>query len=117
MTIKLSEMIGGGIEEQLQDAWIEVAANIQDPNTKAEAKRKITITIEVKPSKSRTSAECEVKVKPTLVAPNGLTADIVIDRDRKGNIVVEEYRVLPGPLFSEPDEDGVVYQLEQKGVR
>jgi hypothetical protein len=41
-TLSFATLAGGGVEEKLQYALSEVAANIADPNTDAKKSRRIT---------------------------------------------------------------------------
>lgn len=88
--LSFSTLAGGGVEEKLQFALSEVAANIADPNTDAKKARKITMSITLKPNESRMVANVDIDVKTSLVAPTGISTTLLIDRDDKGKAVVAE---------------------------
>lgn len=83
-------LAGGGVEEKLQYALDEVAANIADPNTDAKKTRKVTMTLTLKPNEQRSIANLEVDVKTSLAAPVGISTTLMIDRDEKGKVVASE---------------------------
>lgn len=88
--LSFSTLAGGGVEEKLQFAIDEIAANIADPNTDPKKARKITMTLVMKPNEQRSIASLEVDVKTSLVAPRGISTTIMIDRDEKGKAVASE---------------------------
>ena len=88
--LSFSTLAGGGVEEKLQYALDEVAANIADPNTDAKKARKVTMTLTLKPNEQRTIANLEIDVKTSLAAPMGISTTLMIDRDEKGNAVASE---------------------------
>jgi len=65
----LDTLASGALEEKFQHALQKVAANINDPNTKAETKRSIVLTIEFEPNKTRTNAGVSVQAT-TKTAPH-----------------------------------------------
>ena len=69
MDLSFSTLAGGGVEEKLQYALSEVAANIADPNTDAKKARKITMTIALKPNESRMVANVDINVKTSPSCP------------------------------------------------
>ena len=88
--LSFSTLAGGGVEEKLQFALSEVAANIADPNTDAKKARSITMKITIKPNESRQVANTEINVTTSMVAPKGISTTLLIDRDEKGKTVVAE---------------------------
>lgn len=88
--LSFSTLAGGGVEEKLQYALDEVAANIADPNTDAKKTRKVTMTLTLKPNEQRTIANLEIDVKTSLAAPVGISTTLMIDVDEKGNAVAQE---------------------------
>ena len=88
--LSFSTLAGGGVEEKLQYALDEVAANIADPNTDAKKARKVTMTLTLKPNEQRSIANLEVDVKTSLAAPIGISTTLMIDRDEKGKVVASE---------------------------
>jgi len=90
MDLSFSTLAGGGVEEKLQYALSEVAANIADPNTDPKKARSITMKITLKPNESRMVANASIDVSTTLAAPVGISTTLLIDRDEKGKAVVAE---------------------------
>ena len=88
--LSFTTLAGGGVEEKLQYALDEVAANIADPNTDAKKTRKVTMTLTLKPNEQRSIATLEVDVKTSLAAPVGISTTLMIDRDEKGKVVAQE---------------------------
>ena len=89
-TLSFATLAGGGVEEKLQYALSEVAANIADPNTDAKKTRKVTMTLTLKPNESRMITNVDIDVKTSLVAPVGISTTLMIDRDKEGKIVAQE---------------------------
>ena len=88
--LSFSTLAGGGVQEKLQYALDEVAANIADPNTDAKKTRKVTMTLTLKPNEQRSIANLEIDIKTSLVAPIGISTTLMIDRDEKGQMAVQE---------------------------
>ena len=99
--LSFSTLAGGGVEEKLQYALNEVAANIADPNTDSKKARKITMTLTLKPNENRMVAEMSIDVKTSLAAPAGISTTLLIDRDEKGNAVAAE-------MYGKDPNQGVV---------
>jgi hypothetical protein len=51
--INLEALAGGAFAEKLNEALMQVAENIQNPNTEATTKRQITVNIKFTPNKTR----------------------------------------------------------------
>lgn len=51
--INLEALAGGAFAEKLTEALMQVAENIQNPNTEATTKRQITVNIKFTPNKTR----------------------------------------------------------------
>lgn len=88
--LSFATLAGGGVEEKLQYALDEVAANIADLNTDAKKTRKVTMVLTLKPNEQRSIANLEIDVKTSLVAPVGISTTLMIDRDEKGRVVASE---------------------------
>lgn len=99
--LSFSTLAGGGVEEKLQFALDEVAANIADPNTDAKKARKVTMTLTLKPNENRMVAEMNIEVKTSLVAPASISTTLLIDRDEKGRAVAAE-------MYGKDPDQGVV---------
>jgi len=99
--LSFSTLAGGGVEEKLQYALDEIAANIADPNTDAKKVRKVTMTLTLKPNEQRSIATLEVDVKTSLAQPVGISTTLMIDRDEKGRAVASE-------IYGKDPNQGVV---------
>ena len=64
--VTLATFGSGALEEGFKEAIKEVAKNINDPNTEAEAVREINIKIKIKPTKTREAVVYEVHCNPKL---------------------------------------------------
>ena len=53
--INLETLAGGAFAEKLNEALMQVAENIQNPNTEATTKRQIQITLKFAPNKNETA--------------------------------------------------------------
>lgn len=66
--VTLSSLADGALEERLQEALKVVLENVQDPNTKPDAKRTVTIELTFRPDSEREaiglSVVCRVKLAP-----------------------------------------------------
>lgn len=102
--LSFATLAGGGVEEKLQYALDEVAANIADPNTDAKKARKITMTLTLKPNEQRSVASVEIDVKTSPVAPKGISTTLLIDRDEKGKAVASEM------YGKDPDQQVIDYE-------
>lgn len=90
--LSLSNLGDGGALELFDVALQEVLANIQDPNTLADATRSVTLTVTFKPDKSRDIGLCKYKVVPKLAS-----------------VAEQETRVF---LAQQPDASGHYYATE-----
>jgi hypothetical protein len=73
----LDGMLGGAIHEKFNNELSIVAANIQDPNTSAKAKREITIKLTISPDEDRTLGEYEVSVYSKLCPAKSIKGKMV----------------------------------------
>ena len=103
--LSFTTLAGGGVEEKLQYALDEVAANIADPNTDAKKARKVTMTLTLKPNEQRNIATLDIDVKTSMVAPKGISTILMIDRDEKGKAVAAEI-----PYGKDPDQGVIDYE-------
>ena len=67
--INLETLAGGAFAEKLNEALMQVAENIQNPNTEATTKRQIQITLKFAPNKTRQLVSTQIAVT-TLVQPD-----------------------------------------------
>lgn len=97
--INLETLAGGAFAEKLNEALLEVAENIQDPNTVATEKRSITISIKFSPNKSRQLANTTISVATKLAATESIDTQIVMGTNMKtGAVEVAEYDSTRGQL-------------------
>ncbi len=98
--INLEEFAGGALAEKINQALREVTENVQDPNTKATAKRKITCTFTFSPNEQRDLVAASIDVKSTLAPSLGIATAFVMGKDIETNEVdFREYtRQIKGQL-------------------
>lgn len=68
--INLETLAGGAFAEKLNEALMQVAENIQNPNTEATTKRQIQITLKFAPNKTRQLVSTQIAVTTKLAASN-----------------------------------------------
>lgn len=88
----LSEVADGGVQVKLNRALKQVADNILDPNTEAKKKRKVTITLTIAPNDKRDAADTLVEVKTSLAPEIGVPSTMLLGRDIKGEVHVNELK-------------------------
>jgi hypothetical protein len=90
--INLETLAGGAFTEKLNEALVQVAENIQNPNTDAVAKRSITVTIKFAPNKSRQMVNTSIAVTTKLAATEAIDTQMVMGVNmRTGEIEIAEY--------------------------
>lgn len=90
--INLETLAGGAFTEKLNEALMQVAENIQNPNTDAVAKRSITVTIKFSPNKSRQMVNTAIAVTTKLAATEAIDTQMVMGVNmRTGEIEIAEY--------------------------
>lgn len=101
--IDLQELAGGAFAEKLNEALIQVAENIQNPNTDASAKRGITINIKFQPNKTRQIANTTISVVTKLAATEAIDTQMVMGINmRTGELEIAEYDgIFPGQMSLE----------------
>lgn len=97
----------GAFTERLNAALLEVAENIQDPNTDAKAKRKINISLTFSPNKSRTVSNVVISVNTKLAPKNEIETQIAAGIDpRTGAIEIAECNHgIPGQISMTIDDN------------
>lgn len=85
--INLEEFADGALAEKINQALREVTENVQDPNTKATAKRKITCTFTLSPSEQRDLVATSIDVKTSLAPSLGIATAFVMGKDITTNEV------------------------------
>lgn len=110
--INLETLAGGAFTEKLNEALMQVAENIQNPNTDAAAKRGITVNIKFSPNKTRQVVNTTIAVTTKLAATEAIDTQMVMGVNlRTGEIEIAEYdgqirgqMTLPGLTQSEEPE-------------
>lgn len=76
--ITLANLAGGALMECASAELRRIAENIQDPNTKADAKRKLTISVQLEPDETRQMVKLTYTVKADVPGPDaGKTVALV----------------------------------------
>ena len=70
--INLEALAGGAFAEKLNEALMQVAENIQNPNTEATTKRQITVNIKFTPNKTRQMVGTQIAVTTKLAATEAI---------------------------------------------
>lgn len=98
--INLETLAGGAFTEKLNAALMQVAENIQNPNTDATAKRGITVNIKFAPHKSRQMVSTSISVQTKLAATEAIETQIAMGVNmRTGEIELAEYDgSIPGQM-------------------
>lgn len=110
--INLEEFADGALSEKLNMALRDVTENVQDPNTKATAKRKITCTFTFVPSESRDLVATAIDVKASLAPSLGIATAFVMGKDiTTQEVDFREYnKQVPGQM-SIPEMKAVSEQI------
>ena len=98
--LRLSEMLGGAVEARVQRALLDIAQNIDDPNTDAVAKRKLVVTLEFKPDKKRKAVGLKATVQAKLADHEAIASTVFCKFSRESGLAV--LREIPDdqqPLF------------------
>lgn len=84
--INLEALAGGAFAEKLNEALMQVAENIQNPNTEATTKRQITVNIKFTPNKTRQMVGTQI------AATEAIDTQMVMGVNmRTGQIEIAEY--------------------------
>ena len=76
--INLETLTGGAFAEKLNEALMQVAENIQNPNTDATTKRQITVNIKFTPNKTRQMVGTQIAVTTKLAATEAIDTQMVM---------------------------------------
>lgn len=76
--INLETLAGGAFAEKLNEALMQVAENIQNPNTDATTKRQITVNIKFTPNKTRQMVGTQIAVTTKLAATEAIDTQMVM---------------------------------------
>lgn len=90
--ISLTQILGGGLQEQFSKAFDRVIENLADPNTGFKDSRKITIELKFTQNENRDDVSCAVSVKEKLAAQTPMQTAFVVGKNLKtGEMFAEEY--------------------------
>lgn len=90
--INLEALAGGAFAEKLNEALVQVAENIQNPNTEATTKRQIQITIKFAPNKTRQLVSTQIAVTTKLAATEAIDTQMIMGVNlQTGQIEIAEY--------------------------
>lgn len=90
--INLETLAGGAFAEKLNEALMQVAENIQNPNTEATTKRQIQITLKFAPNKTRQLVSTQIAVTTKLAATEAIDTQMIMGVNmRTGQIEIAEY--------------------------
>lgn len=110
--INLERLAGGAFAEKLNEALMQVAENIQNPNTEATTKRQINIAIKFAPNKSRQVINTQISVTTKLAATEAIDTQMVMGVNmRTGQIEIAEY---DGQIRSRRSPPGSRRKLRQR---
>lgn len=91
-SINLETLAGGAFAEKLNEALMQVAENIQNPNTEATEKRGITVNIKFTPSKNRQMVNTSIAVTTKLAKTESIDTQMIMGVNmRTGQIELAEY--------------------------
>lgn len=90
--IVLEDLAGGAFAEKMQEALLEVAENIQNPNTDPTAKRKITATLTFAPDSRGEMVSTTIQVVTKLAPTEAIDTTVLVGRNHKtGEVEIAEY--------------------------
>ncbi|MDU8733229.1 replication protein [Clostridioides difficile] len=98
--INLETLCNGETKEKIENGFMEIFKNIQDPNTPATSTRSLTVKVTLKPGKNRSHVNTQIQVIPKLASVLPSEADIIVEKDfRTGEVNANEYgNQLPGQV-------------------
>lgn len=103
--VLLSELNEGSLQERFDFELEQVSKNIMDPNTDPDKKRKITIDITVMSDEYREGLVFDVQVKSKLAPRENISARVLIGKDAKGNVIVNELKSgQRGQMYFDPED-------------
>ncbi|BDU72946.1 hypothetical protein [Mesoterricola silvestris] len=101
--ITLANLAGGALMECATLEFRKICANIQDPNTSAEAKRKLTIVVLIEPDAKRCSGRITYEVKSSIPGPDAGKTEAYIAFD-PGSESYGLFEVERHPPLFKPEE-------------
>ncbi|MGY3766817.1 replication terminator protein [Vagococcus vulneris] len=104
--LDLSSIASGGLQEKIDLEMDKVFQNIQDPNTKATAKRKVMITIDLTPDDNREVVSMTSFVKSTLAPLTDVATTILTGKNLDtGQVEARELKSsAKGQTYIDPDD-------------
>ena len=96
----LETLVGGAVPELFDRELQRVLANINDPNTKAKAKRTISLKVTIAPYKDRSGADLAVECT-SKIAPVDAAEGRIYIADRNGKLSAHTADLDQGQLYSE----------------
>ena len=114
INFELSKIAEGGVQVKLNRALQQVADNILNPNTEAKKKRKVTITLTIAPNDKRDAADTLVEVKTSLAPETGVSSTMLLGRDIKGEVHINELKSDPDTGEVKTDTGESVDEIENK---
>lgn len=103
--VLLSELNEGALQERFNFELEQVSKNIMDPNTDPDKKRKITIDITVMSDEYREGLVFDGQVKSKLAPRENVSARVLIGKDAKGNVIVNELKSgQRGQTYFDPED-------------
>lgn len=90
--INLEQLAAGAFAEKLNEALLQVAENILNPNTEAMVKRGITVNIKFAPNKNRQVVNTTINVTTKLAATEAIDTQMIMGVNvRTGKMEIAEY--------------------------
>ncbi len=90
--INLESLADGAFAEKLNEALMQVAENIQNPNTEATTKRQIQVLLKFSPNKTRQLVSTQISVTTKLAATEAIDTQMIMGKNmRTGEIEIAEY--------------------------
>lgn len=100
--VSLENLGSGAAVELFDDAMQKVLANINDPNTKAQAVREITLKVKIKPvGDQRDVATVEMQAIPKLAPVQPASTSISIGKTIAGKVEAREWVSPQTDMFKE----------------
>lgn len=129
--IKLDQLAGGAFAEKMEEAFLQIAENIQNPNTEASKAREINVKIKIHPGKNRTLSNMTITVATKLVATEAIDSQLMIgtnmangqieiaefDGSMIGQVKLEEVAPDPDEVDVDPETGEILNRTSIKDIR
>ena len=109
----IAQLSYGAVIERVDNAMLEILANIQDPNTAPTAQRKLTLEVSFKPNHDRTSTDVSIKTSTKLAAPAPHETRLYTGIGSSGDLYAQENNPAQQQMF---EQNANVAPLRQEGV-